>query len=76
MAEGADRLERAIERVKVVNWQPSKGAEAIVMGLSSKRRLSNIQNRVKSMFICQDFGGNMVVITAGNARVNKVVWGC
>lgn len=34
-----DRLERAIERVEVVNWQSSGGAEAIAMRLSSKRCL-------------------------------------
>lgn len=35
-AEGADRLERAVERIEAVNWQSSGSAEAIVMRLSSK----------------------------------------
>ena len=37
--EGEGRLERAVERVEIVNWQSSEGAEAIAMILSSKRRL-------------------------------------
>jgi hypothetical protein len=28
------------------------------------------------MFICQDFDGDMIAITAGDTWVNKIVWGC
>ena len=64
--EGADRLERAIERVEVVNWQSSGGAEAIAMRLSSKRRLQCLP--------ANDSGGDMIVIIADDARVNKTMY--